>query len=263
VTHLSNIQDAFQRYMLRGDAAIEAHVVGTKRVPVATRLGIYGDGYRLRLIEALQSSYPVLAEVLGEDDFEMVANRYVATHESPFFSIRYYGHELADFLATDAACAKAPVLPELARWEWAMAAIFDAADTERVAVEELARVAPEEWAGLQFQFSSALEVLSLQWNVPQLWKAVTEHSERPELSVQSPAAHWLLWRNELQIYFRLLLEEEARALAAARAGRSFGDLCVLLCEHLEENEASRSAAAFLRSWVQSGLITAAQATFSS
>ena len=52
MTRLPQIQDAFQGYLLRGDDAVEALVVGTERVPIATRLSIYGDGYCSRLIEA-------------------------------------------------------------------------------------------------------------------------------------------------------------------------------------------------------------------
>jgi hypothetical protein len=222
---------------------------------VETRLGIYADGYRSRLIEVLESSYPVLANLLGEADFQTLGANYVATHESRFFSIRYYGDELADFLAADPEYSRAPLLAELAQWEWAMAAAFDAADAEPVDSGALAQVAPEDWAELRFEWSPSVRVLALEWNVPQLWKAVTEDSERPEPNL-TPAS-WLIWRRELQIYFRPLGAAEAAVIAASRSGQSFGELCVLLCEHLDESEASLHAAGFLRGWVQSGLIVSA------
>ena len=254
MSRLPDIQDAFQRFLLAGDPDIGSHVVGTQRVPVETRLGIYGDGYRSRLIEVLQTSFPVLANLLGEADFHELAAKYVNTHESTFFSVRYYGDELADFLASDAEYAKAPLLAELARWEWAMAAAFDAADAEPIDIAALAQVAPEEWAELRFGWSPSVQVLELEWNAPQLWKAVTEETERPDPSLNPKPASWLIWRRDLQIYFRPLGEEEAAVIAAARAGQSFGELCVRLCEHLDENEASLHAAGFLRGWVQAGLI---------
>ena len=262
---LFDIQEAFQRFLLAGsaprDSEINAYVVGTERVPVATRLGIYGDGYRSRLIEALQASFPVLAELLGETDFQALAGQYVDTHESTFFSIRYYGDRLADFLAGDAEYSKAPILAELARWEWAMAAAFDAADAEPIDASAFAQLAPEDWAELRFEWSPAVQVVELEWNVPQLWKAVTEGTERPEPGLGAergndgpPAISYLIWRRELQIYFRPLPPEEAEVIAAARAGHSFGELCVLLCEHLDESKASLHAAGYLRGWVESGLI---------
>jgi hypothetical protein len=263
VKRLPDIQEAFQRFLLAGDSDINACVVGTERVPVATRLGIYGDGYRSRLIEALQNSFPVLAELLGETDFAALATEYVNTHESSFFSIRYYGDQLADFLAGDGRYSKAPVLAELARWEWAMAAAFDAADAEPIDISAFAQLAPEDWAELRFQWSSAVQVVELEWNVPQLWKAVTEGTQRPQLSLGPQAdtegglraVGYLIWRRELQIYFRPLPREEAEVIAAARGGHSFGELCVLLCEHLDESDAALHAAGFLRGWVESGLIT--------
>lgn len=254
MSRLPDIQEAFQRYLLVGDPKISAHVVGTSRVPAETRLGIYGDGYRSRLAEALEANFPVLAELLGEGDFHTLASRYINSYESTFFSIRYYGDRLADFLAGDAEYSKAPLLPELARWEWAMAAAFDAADARPIEIGALAQVAPEDWAELRFKWSPAVQVLELEWNVPQLWKAVTEATERPDPSLAPQALSWLIWRRELQIYFRALEPAEGQAIVASRAGQSFGELCVGLCEHLDESEASLQAAGFLRGWVQSGLI---------
>jgi len=265
VSRLPDIQDAFQRYLLAGDADIHSHVVGTQRVPIEARLAIYGDGYRSRLIEALEATFPVLAELLGETDFQELGTRYVAAHESTFFSIRYYGDRMAEFLSADPRYAKAPVLAEIARWEWAMAAVFDAADADPVDVGAFAALAPEDWAQLRFEWIPAIEILELEWNTSQIWKAVTEGSgddaEPGNSAVLEPVladapVSYLIWRQSLQIYFRPLAPTEAAIIAAARAGQSFGELCLLLCEHLPDSEASLQAAGYLRGWVQSGLIAA-------
>ena len=76
----------------------------------------------------------MLAKLLGEADFAALAAAYIAAHDSPYFSIRYYGDALAKFLATREDYAAAPVLAELAQWEWAMTAVFDAADVRRSAL---------------------------------------------------------------------------------------------------------------------------------
>jgi hypothetical protein len=69
----------------------------------------------------------------------------------------------------------------------------------------------------------------------------------------------LLWRRELQIFFRPLPALEAEALDAVREGRSFGELCVALCTALDEAQSPPRAAAFLREWVDSGLIVGTRA----
>src|SRR3979411_1870320 len=104
----------------------------------------------------------MLANLLGEADFQTLGAKYVATHESPFFSVRYYGHELADFLAATPQYSKAPLLAELAQWEWAMAAAFDAADAEPIDSAAFAQVAPEDWAELRFEWSPAGQLVALE-----------------------------------------------------------------------------------------------------
>jgi hypothetical protein len=254
---LAQLQRDFQDYLLRGDAAVEAHVLGTARVPVATRLGIYGGAYRSRLAEALAHNFPGLAQLLGETDFQTLADDYILAHDSPFFSIRHYGEALPQFLATREAYVAAPVLAELAQWEWAMGTVFDAADAAPLAHTALARIPPQQWAQLRFAWHPSVQRLTLWWNVPQLWQALTGDAERPTASLAAAPVEWLLWREQLTSYFRSLPKAEAAALDASRSGWPFGELCELLCDQLGESEAPAQAAALLRSWVASGLIVSA------
>jgi hypothetical protein len=254
---LAHLQGEFQDYLLRGDTAVEARVVGSARVPVATRLGIYAGAYRSRLAEALESNYPVLAKLLGETDFAALAADYIAAHDSPFFSIRYYGDALAKFLATREDYAAAPVLRELAEWEWAMTTVFDAADAAPLGPDDLARIPPPQWAQLRFRWHPSVQRLTLWWNVPQLWQALSDDGERPTTTLAAAPQQWLLWREDLTTYFRSLPKTEASMLDAARSGWPFGELCALLCEELGESEAPAQAAALLRGWIGSGLIIGA------
>src|SRR3569833_668029 len=126
MSRLPRIQGDFQSYLLGGDSTdIEQHVVGTQRVPIATRLGIYGDGYVSRLIEALEANFPVLSRLLGGEDFGALGTSYVHTHNSPIFSIRYYGNGLAGFLATDPAKTGEPEKTDHAQRKKTKTEVFD------------------------------------------------------------------------------------------------------------------------------------------
>jgi hypothetical protein len=255
VSNLARIQADFQDFLLREGTGIFTHVLGTERVSVNARLGIYGNAYRSRLIAALQSNYPALAKLLGERDFNDLATDYIAGHDSRFFSIRYYGHALAHFLSSEPRFRPVPLLAELARWEWTMAEVFDAADARPVELAALAGRAPVDWAAMRLTFHPSVRVLSLAWNAPQIWKALNEDRERPAASVERQRTSWLLWRHELREFFRRLIPAEEQALAGARAGENFGDICVLASDHYREDEAPAQAAAFLRGWIEAGLIT--------
>ncbi|HTT43834.1 MAG TPA: DNA-binding domain-containing protein [Steroidobacteraceae bacterium] len=250
---LAHLQQDFQDYLLHGTGAVRAHVLGSARVDEDTRLGIYAHAYRSRLEEALSSNYPALAKLL-DADFAALADAYVRTHDSPFFSIRYYGDDLAGFLGTREEYAGAPLLAELARWEWAMGAVFDAADATPLTQESLACLPPERWAQLRFAWHPSVARLALHWNAPQIWRALTEETPRPAAAFAAQPCQWLLWRQELGSYFRSLPEAEAAALDAARSGWPFAELCELLCEQLGAERAALEAATYLRTWVAAGLI---------
>jgi hypothetical protein len=189
--------------------------------------------------------------VLGEADFAELAQEYIASHDSRSFSIRYYGHALAHFLVTEPGYKPVQFLADVAQWEWMMAEVFDSADADPITVSALAGRQPAEWSLLRFTFHPSVRMMSLAWNAPQMWKALMDDAELPRARVERLPVPWLLWRNELRVLFRPLSEAEQQALS----GASFGDLCVLACDHGREDEASAQAADNVRGWIESGLIT--------
>ena len=79
-----------------------------------------------------------------------------------------------------------------------------------------------------------------------------ETPPRPELA-DSPAT-WLLWRQNLQNYFRSMADVEAAALDAALRGRNFGEICEDLSAWLKADEIPAAAAGLLGTWADSGLL---------
>ena len=254
---LGRIQHDFQEYLLRATAGVVDHVAGTDRVPLPTRLRIYSDAYYSRLTEALEANFPALAELLGERDFSRLAAEYIATHDSRFASIRCYGDELAQFLATEPRYRPVPLLADLARWEWTMAAVFDAADADPVDARAVSARPPAEWATMRLAFHPSVHVLEFAWNAPQIWKAINDGSTRPAAAASREPVSWLLWRHNLKEYFRSLDAPEEDALATALSGETFGDVCAVMCAHFREDEAPAEAAGFLRGWIENGMVIAA------
>lgn len=247
MTSLAQTQADLQAFLLRGDESVKAQVVGTERVPIDARLGIYHHAYRVRLAEALCANYPALSKLLGAEQFAQIAAAYIDANDSRTFSIRHYGDALANFVRT-------PFQAELARWEWTIADVFDAADAVPVGVAALASIAPEQWSDLSFGFHPSTRRLALASNAVQVWKAVTADSELPAPSSDVEPATWLLWRQDVRTLYRSLDASEAQMIDAAMAGGRFGELCTDLCLHCTEQEAPARAARYLRQWVESGLI---------
>ncbi len=254
-TALSALQSALQDFVLHGVGSIEEHVRGTERFPAGTRLAIYAKAYRTRLIEALESNFPMLARFVDADEFQVLARRYIEQHEPTRRSVRWYGDQLAQYLAVDARYRTAPVLADLAAWEWAMTEVFDAADAPTLNPGDLVQLAPEEWAALHLVAHPSMRRIDLAWNAPQIWKALQEGVVAPKPEYRSQPECWLLWRQELQIFFRSLSSLEAIALDMLRERKNFGEVCEALSAQLGEEQAPLHAAGLLRGWVGAGLLT--------
>lgn len=280
---LTDLQSDFQSFLLNGSERMLNRVTGTAKVSAETRLAIYYDAYRLRLLEALASNYPVLRAWIGDEEFENAGIAYLAAHPSRHFSIRYFGHRLPEFLTATETWRDSPFLAEMASLEWILSEAFDAEDGATLGIEDMARIPVDAWPGMRLQFHPAMRRLDLRWNVPVLWKAINQNlnveknaaSCRCETS-STPAAEnarptetlhdvptpeageypqaWLIWRQDFKTWFRSLSVDEAWALDAARRGETFAAICEGLCEWIDAQHVALHAAGLMKQWITDGLV---------
>ena len=251
---LRRLQQDLQNHLLGGDGAITAAIVDAPPLPALARLGIYRNAYRTRLIEALTETYPILHAVLGDEDFAALGGRFVEAHPSVHRSIRWYGGELAQFLQRSLPYDGQPIFAEIALLEWTLAEVFDAADAEAKPRSTLAAIDPAAWSGLVFRFHPSLRRLQLEWNTAAVWQAMSRGEDPPQPARAEAPAPWILWRQNLQNYFRSLTADESAALDAAMRGETFGDLCESLARWLPAEEIPLRAAGLLAAWADSGII---------
>lgn len=260
MTALDRLQEEFQRYLLVPGAppaqTMVARVVGDARATAETRLGIYADAYRLRLLEALATDFPGLHALVGDDAFDRLGRAYIDACPSRHFSLRWFGQGMADFLHATPPYRDQAVLADMARFESAMTDAFDAADAPTLDIEAMAAVPPEAWAGLGLDLHPSVRRLDLSWTVPPFWKAIDAEQEPqgPPEATPHPIA-WVVWRQALDTYFRSLEIDEAWALDLTRRGDNFAALCEGLCEWIDPQHAPARAAGFLKQWIADGMIT--------
>lgn len=253
--HLRDLQASFQAHVLHGDDTMLAEVSADAKPSAAARLAIYANAYRLRLLEALTIDFPALHTLAGDDAFEEIGRAYIDAHPSTHFSIRYFGRHLSTFLATAAPWRETPILSEMASLEWALTLAFDAADDPVLSEATLATLPAGAWPGMRLRLHASVQRHDFCWNVPELWTAIDQQrAPEPPQPYSQPRA-WLVWRRELQNYFRPLDATEAWALDCLQEGADFATLCTGLCNHVEPSQVGMLAAGYLKGWVQAGLIT--------
>jgi hypothetical protein len=251
---LRELQQDMQRHLLGEESGVTAAIVDAPPLSAADRLAIYRNAYQVRLIDALHETYPVLHGLLGDEAWIELGQAYVAAHPSLFRSIRWYGRELADFMAGRAPYSDAPILSEVALLEWTLSEVFDAPDAAFLQRADLSAVEPAAWGSLTFQLHPSLRRLTLSWNAVAVWKAMSIDETPPGPELSDAPVPWLLWRQNLQNYFRSMQRLESAALDAALRGSDFAQICAGLNTLLPQEEIPAAAASLLGAWADSGII---------
>jgi hypothetical protein len=244
---LAHLQQSFQAHVLQGDAAVVKEIVADERFPTALRLGVYTEAYALRLVEVLGETFPAVQAALGNARFTRLVSDFAREHPSRYRSARAYGESLAQWLASRLTGPRAQGIADLARFEWAVAGAFDAADAAALKPATLAGVSPAQWPALQFGFSPTLRRMTVTSNCVAWWKFACAGQSRPSRWRSTCPQQWLIWRQELAVFYRRLSQAESHSLDAALAKASFGQLC-------EQLSGPAAAAKLLHGWFNAGLI---------
>jgi Putative DNA-binding domain len=253
MSNLMQLQSDFQAYLLDASkgAAFKTKIVDDKKVGAKMRLGIYADAYRLRIIEALSNSYPILKALLGDDLFEQAARLYIDQYPSTYRNMRWVGDKMAAHL--QANFPQYPIAAEMATFEWALGLAFDGEDAPILTLQNLAEIAPENWADLRFKFHPSMQLLSFKFNVLRVWQALNVEEMPPKVTqINEPC---VIWRKDLNSHYRSLELAEYAAIQLVIGGASFGELCEKLQENASEEAATMQAAQYLSGWLNEGLMT--------
>jgi hypothetical protein len=254
MNQLADRQAQFQAHLTSGAEAVTAHIIGDDKADSETRLQVYFQAYRLRLIEVLQNDFEGLHTLLGDEGFSRMVQAYLAKHPSRHPSVRWFGQHLPVFLSSQPEYAEHPVLAEMARFEWAWGLAFDAADRSAPGVAAMTEIDPEAWGSLQVEVQPSVQQLSLSHNVPAIFQAATNQATPPPVEIAASPVSWVLWRRDLIVCWRSLEPDEAWALEAAVGGASFAQVCEGLCQWHEADAVPLRAAGMLRGWLEDELL---------
>jgi len=258
MNHLMNLQIKFQSYLINSENDINSDIEETKKVSASTRLQIYRNAYRFRLIEALASNYPILQKYLGDELFQELATLYINAHPSTFKSIRWFGDQLENFLQGHDKYSEFPYLAELSKLEWHMTLTFDAPDRELIGMETIMLTPPDDWSIMKFVLHPSVYLLDFQWNVIQIWQQLSQDNPPPEPIQYESLIPYIFWRKELINQYCSLPQDERYAINSIMNDHTFGEICEGLCQWVSEQDAALRAASLLKGWLYSGLISAVE-----
>ena len=166
-----------QSDLLAAILASNLAAIPAKREPdqdVAPGLQIYRANARASAARGLASNFPTVAALLGEANFQALAQSYWSQHPQRQGDLAEWGDELAAFIALQPGLQTWPYLADCARLDWAVHrceraadSMFDAASMGRLAGNESGTDTDTDTdtdlASLRLQFMPGTALITSDW----------------------------------------------------------------------------------------------------
>lgn len=209
---LPDLQATFHAGTIGRDAAAVA-ALANGGMENGHRFGIYRNNIFQSLTGVLEAAFPTIRKLVGDENFAVLAHRFIAAHPPRRPQLYAYGSDFASFLAGfEPAVEELPFLPDLAQVEWAVNEAYFEADAEPLYADHLAGLAPNRYGRLRLNLHPTVRLIVSDWPVWDLWDADTLPEPWPE------AAQSVLVRRPANTVDVVMLTPGDFAFVSAAAG---------------------------------------------
>jgi hypothetical protein len=219
------------------------------------RLGVYSNAYFARLLESLESDFPAVRRVLGQDPFRRLAADYLLKHPSSSPHVGDLGAALPQFALSHPFAIEWPFLPDLINLEWAILLSLWSERLPPLDPSLLQSVPEQDWPTAQLILDPTVRLLATAWSVDRLWekRMRPETKKKHRLLKQSP--RWLLlYRDDHWVQLRALEEPQWFLLQSIQRGKTLEVACDQLTQRYPTPGSSWPVMQWFTQWVQSGVI---------
>jgi hypothetical protein len=168
---LADLQAAYRGYLIGGDSAALAPAIVADSFDGPERLAIYRNNFLIGLGEALKANFPVTLQLLGLDFFEQAARHFVLAQPPRRPCLFEYGGGFADYLRDLPQLATRPYIVDVARFEFARVAAYNAPAEPAVTPEILIGLSPEQLEALPIRRARHALIVAARAPVLALWQA--------------------------------------------------------------------------------------------
>ncbi len=170
MNNLNKLQTDFVAGIFDKNQKFSAQAIVETKISRAERLAIYRNNAYCNLRGALQSIYPVLNKLVGDDFFRHAANGFVGATPSTSGDLHDYGESFAAFLASYEPAEHLVYLPDVAKLEWACHRVFHAADHAGLDLQKLGAMPPGQYGELRFHLHPASALLQSNYPTVKIWQ---------------------------------------------------------------------------------------------
>jgi hypothetical protein len=203
------IEARFAASLLKSDLPVPVGIAARGEVPAERRFAVYRNNVVAGLVRALESRFPVVERLVGEEFFRAMAQVFV-TEDPPRSPILFrYGSTFPDFIEGFSAAASVPYLADVARLELARGRAYHAADAAPLPAEVFAGLGADELAVTGVRLHPSAQLMTSPHPIVSIWRS---HQDGGAPHVES-------WQPEAALVLRPAIEVEVHRLPSG--GYSF------------------------------------------
>jgi hypothetical protein len=212
--------ESFSAYLQTGDTQFLANVFPQAENHAAA--AVYRNGFLRSSIDALRSSYPVVALLVGDEYHDFLAKAYVEQHPPRHSTFIAYGDYFPEFLQQNIDQHKLSYLADFARLDQAWLHAYFARDSKLIGEHdiELWRNASHAIENLAACLPESACLITLQHQISQAWLILKSADSLPDNTrIESKIEHLLIWRDATdQVRVRALQTAERAFVLKLQSG---------------------------------------------
>ena len=183
------------------------------------RFDVYRNNVAVSLTEALETAFPVIRRLLGNDNFKAASGVYLRMHPPKSPLMMHYGEEMPSFLENFEPVNHLQYLPDVARLELALRHAYHAADALPLAPETLQALPAERLMASRIELAPAVRLIRSRWPIHGIWRYNMEDgASKPE----NRGENVLVARPEFDPQLTTLIPGGGTFVAAIMSGARFG-----------------------------------------
>ncbi len=238
---MRELHEHLQGAIFSGDVADAATWIEPKEgfAPEA-QLGVYVEGYRLRLRQIIVGDYEVTAHYFGKEKMRELVAEYVETVRSQDYDVGAYSAQFTDWLRKQDV---ADFGKELARLEKTVFACFDMEEKPALKVADMGGLVAEDFASMKFKPRAASVLAKFDADVNGY---MTNFYAGEKCEESSGEVFVMAYAHGGKVYRVALRPQEFQMLELMRDGREIGDVMEVVAANSEMDETA--LAAEMQSW---------------
>jgi hypothetical protein len=235
----------FAAAVLDRDMPVPASITDCAAPRAARAFEVYRNNYRVNLQEALRVTYPVTAQLVGDEFFAAMIDVFVITHPPRSPVLIEYGADLPDFISRFEPAATVPYLADVARLEGAWNDAYHAPEGGCLLPSTLAGLTAGSLAVTGAVLHPSVRLVRSIFPVASIWESQRSHV--PDATLSWVAEDAMVLRPDAEVLVLALKPGHAAFAMALRDGLCIADAASAVPHDVDAFDAGEALVSLL-SW---------------